>query len=322
MSDGHALSVLITIDTEVWCDGWQDIDTKFQDAYRKHIYGPTPSGDYGLPFQLKVLNENGLRAVFFVEPLFAARFGIAPLEEIVGLITEAGQTVELHLHTEWADEAISPLFPDIGEKRQHICYFSFEEQCLLVQEAIRLMKDAGVEKLSAYRAGSFGANNQTLGALARNGIYIDSSLNSTAPPCEIKVTEPMKQPRILDGVLEVPMTVFTDGIGRQRPAQITACSFGELKAALIDAHRLQWSVFVLLSHSFELLNSAKTRKNSIVARRFVQLCEYLSANRDRYPTIDFASPKLKPRQGHVDELNCSTMLTLGRLAEQVISRIQ
>ncbi len=322
MSESNALNVLITVDTEIWCDGWQDLDAKFPDAFRQYIHGTTPSGDYGLPFQLKVLNANGLRAVYFVEPLFATRFGIAPLEEIVGLITEAGQTVEMHLHTEWADESLTPIFPHIKHKRQNISYFSYDEQRLLLEKASDLLTDAGASTLHAYRAGSFGANNNTLRALATTNINIDSSFNSTAHACEIDTTEPMQQATRLDGVLEVPMSVFTDGLGRTRPAQLTACSFGEMKAALNYAFRLQWSLFVILTHSFELLNDARTRRNPIVVRRFVKLCEYLAANRDRFPTIDFSSPTIRPFNRPAERLSCGAAPTLGRLAEQVWSRIQ
>ena len=322
MKNGNPLGVLITIDTEIWCDGWTDIDAKFPDAFRKYIYGTTGHGDYGLPFQLRVLNDNGLRAVFFVEPLFATRFGMAPLEEIVGLITEAGQSVEMHLHTEWVDESLTPILPDVASKRQHISYFSYDEQCLLLAKAGELLKEAGSGQLRAYRAGSFGANNDTLRALAATGIGIDSSLNPTAEPCAIRVHEPMRQPRMLDGVLEVPMTVFTDGIGRQRPAQLTACSFGEIKSALTEALRLKWRIFVMLSHSFELLNDRLTRRNPIVVRRFVRLCEYLAANRDCFPTIDFSSPMVTPHSEPAADLKCSTTLTLGRLAEQLVSGLR
>jgi len=42
------LNVLFTIDVEVWCDGWQDIDRKFPDAFgRLH---PRTGGEYGLAF--------------------------------------------------------------------------------------------------------------------------------------------------------------------------------------------------------------------------------------------------------------------------------
>ena len=134
------LNVYLTIDTEIWCDGWDNIDAKFPSAYKKYITGATNNGDYGLPFQLKLLKEHGLKAVFFVEPLFATRFGLQPLQDIVGLIREFDQSVELHLHTEWIDEAKQPLFPHIKEKREHIKYFDYQQQCHLIALGADLLR--------------------------------------------------------------------------------------------------------------------------------------------------------------------------------------
>lgn len=48
------LNVFFTIDVEVLCDGWQDIDREFPDAFGCYIHGP--GAEYGLPFQLRVLS--------------------------------------------------------------------------------------------------------------------------------------------------------------------------------------------------------------------------------------------------------------------------
>ena len=80
------LEVFFTVDVEVWCDGWDDLDSKFPSSFQRYIYGPQCHG--GLPTQLQVLSDHGLTGVCFVEPLFAGRFGLAPLAEIVGLIDD------------------------------------------------------------------------------------------------------------------------------------------------------------------------------------------------------------------------------------------
>src|SRR5512144_3111402 len=110
------LDVFFTVDVEVWCDGWDDIDRKFPGAFREYVYGPTASGDCGLPLTLRVLGDHGLAGVFFIEPLFASRFGLQPLAEIVGLVRDARQEVQLHLHTEWVDEAREPLLDHVHGK--------------------------------------------------------------------------------------------------------------------------------------------------------------------------------------------------------------
>src|SRR5512142_2710647 len=98
------MQVLLTFDVEVWCSGWEALDAQFADAFQCHVYGSASAGQYGLPKTLEILRRNRLRGVFFVEPLFAARFGIAHLRTIVSLIQDAGQDVQLHLHPEWTDE--------------------------------------------------------------------------------------------------------------------------------------------------------------------------------------------------------------------------
>lgn len=67
------LDIFITVDTEIGCGGWDDIDRKFPCAFKKYVYGPIYKGDFGLPYQVKLLTEHGLTGVFFVEPLFCKR---------------------------------------------------------------------------------------------------------------------------------------------------------------------------------------------------------------------------------------------------------
>lgn len=73
------MDVFLTVDVEVWCDGWDDIDVKFPSAFQRYIYGPTSRGNYGLPHQLHQLKEHGLTDVFFVESLFSTQFGARPI---------------------------------------------------------------------------------------------------------------------------------------------------------------------------------------------------------------------------------------------------
>jgi hypothetical protein len=96
---------------EIWPGSWNNIDARFPEAFRRYVYGDTPQGQYALPMTLEILRDHGLRGIFFVEPLFSARFGLGPLQEFVSLIQEGGQDVQMHLHPEWADEARESGFP-------------------------------------------------------------------------------------------------------------------------------------------------------------------------------------------------------------------
>ena len=173
------LNTLLTFDIEVWCGGWRDIDDRFPAAFRRYIYGPSRAGNYALPKTLEMLNSHGLKGVFFVEPLFATHFGLEPLAEIVGLIQDAGQEIQLHLHTEWQDEAKQPLIVKHKPKRQHLHMYNTEEQTALIAHGLRLLSEASAAPVTAFRAGSFACNAETFTALERNGIQYDSSLNIT-----------------------------------------------------------------------------------------------------------------------------------------------
>lgn len=283
------LDVFFTVDVEVWCDGWQNIDQKFPSAFRKYIYGHTAKGDFGLPYTLDVLKEHDLTGVFFMEPLFSARFGAEPLAEMVGLVREGGQEVQLHLHTEWVDEAKVPLLEASQTKRQHLRYFSMVDQTTLIATGARLLEEAGASDINAFRAGSFGFNKDTLGALTAIGIPFDSSYNASLFGLDsgvlpgVTVVEPIE----CDGVFEYPMTVFNDGTGSLRHTQLTACSSSEMEGLLWQALESERRAFVILSHSFELLNVAKDRPDDVVVKRFRKLCAFLDRNRDSFRVRGF-----------------------------------
>ena len=159
------MDVHLTFDIEVWCGGgWKNLDEKFPAAFRRYVYGPLPKETGALPLNLQILREHGLEAIFFVEPLFSLRFGLAPLQEIVHLLHENGQEVQLHLHPEWADELAVPLVPK-RKKTAHLHAFGLDDQRTLIAAAASRLEEAGAERPSAFRAGNFSMNGDTLTAL-------------------------------------------------------------------------------------------------------------------------------------------------------------
>jgi len=312
------LDVFFTIDVEVWCDGWDDIDRKFPAAFRHYIYGA--GGRYGLPDQLAILDDHGLKSVCFVEPLFAGRFGMAPLSEIIGLIESRGHEIQLHLHTEWANEARQPL-PDIENpqrKRQHLFHYTLAEQTRLIAVGSAWLQAAGADMPTAFRAGSFALNADTLQALEANAIYVDASYNASTfgPASGVGGGEILLLPRQIGSVLELPMTVYNDGVGL-RHAQLTACSWSELEHLLWQALEQQQDTFVILSHSFELLTARQTAPDPVVIRRLRKLCAFLDRHRDSFRVrglCDQPLPKSVPKAG--PGLHSSIWRTSARMLEQ------
>jgi hypothetical protein len=291
------LKVFFTVDVEVWCDGWDDIDRKFAAAFQRYVYGTTPRGEYGLPYKIRLLNDHGLKGVFFVESLFASRFGCNALAEIVELLANGKQEVQLHVHTEWVDESIEPILAGEREKRQHLSQFSRDEQTALIAAGAKLLHQAGARNFNAFRAGNFALNEHTLAAVAANGIPIDCSYDASmsGPTSGLLPGRLLVDTHGCGAVTEYPMTVFQDGTGRLRHTQLTACSFREMEGLLWQALDRGQDSFVILSHNFELLTQKKDRPDDIVVERFRRLCAFLDRNRDAFQVCGF-----KGLNGHAE----------------------
>lgn len=285
------MNVYLTFDIEVWCNGWSHLDDNFPASFERYVYGASRTEGYALPKTLQILQRHGLRGVFFVEPLFSARFGSQHLKTITDLILAAGQDVQLHLHPEWTDEIRPGVIDDCERKRQHLTYYTLPEQTALIAFGKARLQDATGRPVTAFRAGSFAANRDTYRALAHNGIGIDSSLNESFDHSEGTLPSPNRwrpQDRI-DGVDTYPVTVFKDGFGRPRAAQVGSCSFAELRDALLSAQAAGCPHFVLVSHNFEMLKPGSTAPDPIVAARFERLCAFLAQHPQHFNVGSFST---------------------------------
>lgn len=323
------MNVYLTFDIEIWCNGWADLDQKFPASFDRYVYGRSEHGAYALPKTLEILQRHGIPGVFFVEPLFSARFGSGYLQTIVGMLREAKQEIQLHIHPEWTDEISPPLISDCKEKRQHLSYYTQEEQTSLIQTGIRLLQEAGSGTISAFRAGSFAANLDTYAALRDNAIFVDSSLNRTyacsVPDMAADLREQQDAFALENGVDIYPITVFTDGFGTSRHAQVGACGFEELRDSLNSAYAGGYSSFTILSHNFEMLKPGSTTPDFIVSKRFERLCEFLSKNRQRFQTSGFNGLQRLPgstvQNPAKPPLKSNPVSTLKRHVEQAYRRI-
>lgn len=315
--------VFITIDTE-YSSGLYTGPGPADRAenYARSIACLTPHGPAGITHKLEVLQEYGQNAVFFVDPMPALVWGVAAIEDIVGPIIEAGQEVQLHCHTEWLGiaGAANPLASQRTGK--NIAEFPFDEQCQLLDYARATLIAAGAPAPVAFRAGNYGANDDTLRALTQLGIAYDSSHCPalTCGTCQISLGPDTRDPVKHMGVIEVPVgTIGTLG-GGQRHAQITALTLAEMVAAIHYARDEGRTSFTLVSHSFELINRRRLTVNRIVRRRYSGLIKALAAMHgvesgsfvDNPPILGLPTKPSSP-------LPASAMRTGMRCAEQLVS---
>lgn len=310
------VSLYITIDTE-YAAGFPWRDDR-RENFARSIAGQVADGEAGIFYQMEVMDRHGMKAVFFVDPLPALLWGVEAIADVVGPIVARGHDVQLHAHTEWL--AIAGANNPLGRATGlNIRDFTFEQQCQLLDYARGVLIAAGAPAPVAFRAGNYGANDDTLRALAALGLAYDSSHTPgiVGSHSRISLGPEDRVPVALHGVTEVPVSCIAGPRGSRRHFQLTALTDGEIGAALRHARRQPDVPMTLVSHSFELLSRDRSRKNQILVRRFERLCAWLGKE-PGVTTATYAAhpPQALPASTPAALLPHSLLRTGWRFAEQ------
>ena len=309
-------AVFLTIDTElVWRHhvAGLPIATQFERSFE-------PAG-VGISYQLEILRDFGLNACFFIDPMPAHVYGLAPIRRIVETILAAGQEVQLHLHPNWCGAMVG------DQGRNHgpfeLIGRSPDEQADFIAQARALLIEAGAPPPIAFRAGSYAADDATLAALAGLGFTYDSSHNGSMQPWPSRVGLAPVQvaPCRHAGVIELPVSLIEERPGRLRTFQICALSAAEMRAALDHAIAADHAAVVIVSHGFELANRAGTGANAVHVRRFEALCAMLAESGDSMATTRFDSRAPLPLDRRDTPLPPSEARLRWRQAEQLWSNM-
>ena len=314
--------VFVTIDTEYsYALAAQTSPASREENFARSISCQTPDGCAGVPYQLDMFERHGLEAVFFVDPMPALVYGVEAIAEVVGPIVERGHDVQLHVHTEWLALAgrANPLGARTG---RNIKDFGFDEQCALLDYARGALMSAGAPRPVAFRAGNYGANDDTLRALAELGFTHETShapgIEGSA--CAISLGREDRRPVPHCGVIEVPIGCIDNFGHGLRHAQITALSAWEMLDAIEFGRDNDLRSFTLVSHSFELLCRERRRINRVVRRRFEKLCSGIAAMEGvRTATYATSPPQPHDRAGPRPVLPLSEWRSGLRLVEQAMS---
>ncbi len=272
-------SLFLTIDTEYSPGHFRRAGKGARaENFAQSIAGETRDGAAGIFYQMDVFERHGLKSVFFVDPMPALVWGVQAVADIVGPIVARGHDVQLHLHSEWLEfaGAANPLNGHVG---RDIKDFTLNQQCKLLDYARSVLVAAGAPAPVAFRAGNYGANDDTLRALAAVGMRYDTSHcpGIAASDCAISLGKDDRDPIKHCGVIEAPIGCIEGPRGGLRHFQLTALSDVEVVAALRHAVRQGQSSLTLVSHSFELISRDRLRINRIVKRRFERVCAALEA---------------------------------------------
>lgn len=308
--------VLITVDTELSALLHQH-GVPVEENLALSITGP-----FGVGWQMDMLERYGLKAVYFVDPMPALVYGPAIVARMVEPILARGHEVQLHIHTEWLEW--SDASPVEGRQGRNIGDFSLEDQVMLIAIARDALVDAGAPAPVAFRAGNYGANDDTLKALAALGLQWDSSFNAyyRGGDCRISLEVGHVDPLRLNGVNEIPVAAIEDKPGAIRPAQVCALSSAEMKAGLRHAAVTGRPAFSIVTHSFEMLSRDRMRPNRLVMHRFENLCREIADN----PGLESAGfagldPAIAGEGAAGSRAPASRLRTLSRLAQQAFGTI-
>jgi hypothetical protein len=326
------------VDTE--CAEERIIGGKLQPAmgYDLRVFGrfANQARALGIEYICDEWARHGHRATFYVEALGARSFGKAGLREACDIIRTRAHDVQVHAHPCQEDAfwhtsgRAEPLADDMSAHDR-------AGQAAILQRCIANLGECGVpiDSLVSFRAGNFGANNQTWEAIADAGLKISSSYNLgyrhksvfTWPRAESGLFRPNEH------VWELPMTVFSQRFAGVRHLQVTACAIGEIVNTLEWCHRHGIDDVMMLTHSFEYLHidsipGRTGRPNSVAQHRLAALGVFLRENADRFEVLTVAGlakrlATLNCTSADPPQLPQGSSLQRGfRLVEQLYQRAQ
>lgn len=275
---------------------------------------------WGVGWQMDRLDAHGLTGVFFVDPMSALVYGVDVIARIVQPIVARGHEVQLHLHPEWLAWAKDQ---PVGNRRgRSIGDFGFDDQSTLLMLARDFLIEAGAPSPVAFRAGNYGANDDTLRALAALGITWDASFNPLyiSDGCRIALGIDQVDAVIRLGVNELPVSAIEDRPGHLRHAQICALSATEMRAALNHAAATGRPAFNIVTHSFEMMSRDRKRPNKRVIARYEAMCATIANHRD-LKSAGFARLDLAPATTPPSRLGPSYVRTGVRMAQQVVDTL-
>lgn len=315
--------VYLTIDTEYAfrLPGVGGPGTRAEN-FARSIACETSAGAAGIHHQMDVLDRYGLKGVFFVDPMPALLWGVEAVADVVRPIVARGHDVQLHCHTEWLEYDREGALAG-GRTGRNIKDFSLAEQRSILAWARGTLIAAGAPAPVAFRAGNYGANDETLLALAELGFAYDAShcpALAGSGDCAITLGRDALRPLAHNGAIEIPSACIATFGGRLRHGQITALSLRELLGAVRHARDEGLESVTIVSHSFELLSRDRRQINRLVAHRFEGFCAGIAAMPNvRTGTFALDPPLAETRPGPASPMPHHSLRSGARIVEQVLS---
>jgi peptidoglycan/xylan/chitin deacetylase (PgdA/CDA1 family) len=280
-SGGNLPFVIITVDAET--KGYdRDVSLPLPEQVNAVCLDEQPCG---LQLMVRLLQEKGYPAIFFLSVYEYKKYGERAILNIAKWLDESGQDVQLHTHPPWAYD----------KNRKMMYQYSLEGQSTIIKEGKELLQKWTGNPVVAHRAGSYGADKNTLDALIANGILYDTSLFFDHSNSKINSLGLKKNVLSMYGPLyEFPVTVYKknefppllenmfEGISRIRKYDVNwFADEVEAEKVLEKAINLRMDFVILFLHSFSFIKEYNRRGEKTAdmeaINKFNGILDFLSA---------------------------------------------
>lgn len=270
--------ILLTIDTE---------GPRGNDPIMYQIWGKVSDGQrMGIPKIIEICNRYNVKGLFFVDIAEMWDLGFEKIREVVTYIIKEGHDVGMHIHPHH--------YPN--EKRHFLFDYTKDEQYTIIRECTQaFVKITGIMPKS-FRAGKYGANQDTLDIINELGYKYDFSEFYSNKWCGIKPDICYILPVKYKQLVEFPVTIYKSlNLGklytRYDKLEVTE-NTNEIWHIIKRYNSLkQDGVIILFMHSFSFLNWLTHPDSPTVEERNLRRFESLISKISSDENLNFISEK-------------------------------
>ena len=231
---------------------------------------------FGINYLMDCFDRFGFKGLFFVDIAEAWEYGFDSIINVINSIVSRGHDVGVHLHPDRMSD----------KDRRFLWQYSYEEQYEMIKKCTDFFIEAIGRPPFSFRAGRYGANDDTIKILESLGYSVDMSFFYGKKTCRIADAKSINGLYYNGKVLEVPVTSFKsfaffkykrfDKLDFSMP-------FSEFKRVLCRARkRNSVDVCSFFLHSFSLIkwrkNPDRPKVDKRAVRKLLKELKYISSS--------------------------------------------
>ncbi len=232
-------NILITVDTEAHRD-------------LSEFWGCSQKGSYGIEKICRIFNDFDIRATFFLDVGEITKWGEKELKAVTDCLKASGNEIQLHVHPNYLGDP----------SKYYFWQYALLKQSEIIREAKKIFEEIVGYSPQAFRAGSYGANDETLHALALAGISLDFSAYFEKKNCKMLLPAGNCPNDVYyqSGVYEIPVSTFglnLFGLRYRSKVDINSSATSELINVIELMTTNDYNPIIMFMHSFSLADRGR-----------------------------------------------------------------